>query len=156
MKHLMHLNKFWTNCHFMSIQTTNMTYIQIRLLRFLIGLGCFYNCSLFLLLSTCLHIMINHSINCAKLVILPCITTCFSDVTYFVLCGTDNALLASTIFIPSSHNILASLCCWSVDCFIPEVTILKYDCKFALNTIVKKLSMANTHKPWANFWIRLE
>jgi hypothetical protein len=33
---------------------------------------------------------------------------------------------------------------------------LKYDCKFALNTIVKKLSMANTHKPWANFWIRLE
>ncbi len=116
---------------------------------FLIGLGCFCNCccNLFLLLITCLHIVINHSIICAKLINLPYITFYFSGATYIVLCGIDNALLASAIVIPSSQNIIASLCCWSVDQFIHEVTILKYDCKLVLNTIVKKLSMAGIYKP---------
>jgi hypothetical protein len=95
MKHLLHLSILWTICHFMSIQTTNVTCIQRCLLRFLTRLGCFCNChcSLFLLLSTCLHIMISHSIICVKFVSLPCIIMCFSDATYFVLCGTNNALL---------------------------------------------------------------
>jgi len=152
MKHLLHLSNLWIVCHFMSIQTTNVTCIPRCLLRFLTRLGCFCNChcSLFLLLSTCLHIMINHSIICVKLVSLPCITICFSDATYFVLCSTDNALLTSAIVIPSSHNILAPLCCRSVDCSILEVTILKYDCKLALDIVVKKLSMVGTCKPWAN------
>jgi hypothetical protein len=139
----------------MSIQTTDVTCIQICLLRFLTGLGyfCNFHCSLFLFLSTCLHIMISHSIICAKLVSLLCIILCFNDVTYFVLCGINNAHLVSTIVIPSSHNILASLCCWIVDCFIPKVTIMKYDYKFTLNIVVKKFSMADTCKPWTNFWI---
>ncbi len=116
---------------------------------FLTGLGCFcnYHCIMFLLFPACLHIMISHSIICAKLINFCYITLCFSGVIYFVLCGINNALLVSTIVIPSSQNIVASLCCWSVDRFIFEVAILRYDCKLALNTIVKKLSMAGTCKP---------
>jgi hypothetical protein len=37
---------------------------------------------------------------------------------------------------PSSHNIIASLCCCSVDYFILIIAILMYDCKPTLNIIV--------------------
>jgi hypothetical protein len=63
----------------------------------------------------------------------------FAGATYLVLCGIHGALLASTVIIPSSHNIIVSLCCCNVDHFILAVTILKYDCKPTLNTIVRKM-----------------
>jgi hypothetical protein len=71
----------------------------------------------------------------------------FLSTTYLIFCGIDSALLASAIVIFFSHNIIASLCCYNVDCFIPVVVILKYDCKLILNTIVRKLSMVGTCKP---------
>jgi hypothetical protein len=39
----------------------------------------------------------------------------FHGATYFVLFGTKNAFLALAIVVYFSHNILASLCCCSVD-----------------------------------------
>jgi len=71
----------------------------------------------------------------------------FLGTTYLIFCGIDSAILAYAIVIFSSHNIIASLCCCNVDCFIPVVVILKYDCKLVLNTIVRKLSMVSTCKP---------
>jgi len=71
----------------------------------------------------------------------------FGGAAYLVLCGTKSALLASIIVMPSSHNITTSLFCYSVDLFIPKVTILKYDYKLALNIVIKKLSMVGTCKP---------
>jgi hypothetical protein len=71
----------------------------------------------------------------------------FVGATYLVLCGIDNALLAYVVVIPSSHNIVASLCCCNVDYFILVVAILKYDCKPVVNTIVRKLFMVNISKP---------
>jgi hypothetical protein len=78
MKRLLHLSKLWIVYHFMSTQTTNVTGIWRCLLKFLTRLGYFCTChySLFLLFA-CLHIVINRSIICAKLVGLPCITLCF-------------------------------------------------------------------------------
>jgi hypothetical protein len=70
-----------------------------------------------------------------------------------VLCGNESALLAFVVIMISSHNITTSLCCHSVDRFIPIIAILKYDCKPALNTIIRKQSMVSTHKLWTNFWI---
>jgi len=70
----------------------------------------------------------------------------FDGVACLVLCGTNNAFLASTIVISSSHNIITSLCC-SVDHFIPIVTILWYDYKLALNIVIKKLFVVSTCKP---------
>jgi hypothetical protein len=79
MKHFMHLSKLWIIYHFMSIQTTYVAYIWKCLLWFLIMLWCLYGChyGLLLFLSSWLHIIINHSIICAILVSLPCITLCF-------------------------------------------------------------------------------
>jgi hypothetical protein len=71
----------------------------------------------------------------------------FVSVVYLVLCGIENALLTFAVIMPSSHNIFVSLCCCSVDHFIPMVTILRYDCKHALNTIIKTLSVVGTYKP---------
>jgi hypothetical protein len=65
----------------------------------------------------------------------------------FVTYGIDNLLLASIVIIPSSHNIVASLCCCSIDHFILAIAILKYDYKPALNTIIRKLSMVGICKP---------
>jgi hypothetical protein len=98
--------------------------------------------------------MIRHPIIYVMFVNLPYIILIFIGVTYFVLCGIKSALLVSTIVMPSSHNIVVSLCCCSVNCFVFVFTILKYDCKPALNLIVKNLSVVGTCKPWANFWIR--
>jgi hypothetical protein len=127
----------------------HLPYIRRCLLRFLILLSCLckYHCNL-QFISACLHIMINHSRICAKFVNLSYI---FGGATCFVFYGTNSALLALAIVFPSSHNIVASLCYWNVDCFIHVVVILRYDCKFAPNTIVRKLSMVGTCEPWANF-----
>ncbi len=76
--------------------------------------------------------------------ILLCV---FDGATCLVLYGTYSAFLAFAIIILSSHNIVASLCCCNVDCFIPAVVILKYDCKPTLNIIDKKLSMVGICKP---------
>ncbi len=78
----------------------------------------------------------------------------FVDAANLVLCGTSNALLASIMVIPSSHNIAASLWCCSVGHFILIVAIPRYDYKPTLNIIVRKLFVVCTCKPWANFWIR--
>jgi len=77
----------------------------------------------------------------------------FGGATCLVFCGTESALLTSTIVIPFSDNIVASLCCCNVDYFIHVVAILRYDCKPALNIMVKKLFVVGTCKPWNNFWI---
>jgi hypothetical protein len=71
----------------------------------------------------------------------------FGGATYLVLCGTKNELLVSTVIIPFSHNIVASLCYCNVDCFIPVVRILKYESKFALNIVIKMLYVVGTYKP---------
>jgi hypothetical protein len=42
-----------------------------------------------------------------------------------LFCGIESALLASVVVMFSSHNIVASLCYYNVDCFIPIVTILR-------------------------------
>ncbi len=72
-------------------------------------------------------------------------------VWYFVV--LNPAFLASIVVLPSSHNNVAFLCCCSVDYFILIVAILKYDYKFALNIMVKKLSMVGTcnHQPTFEF-----
>jgi hypothetical protein len=85
--------------------------------------------------------------------IFPILLCVFVGVAYLVFCGTKSALLAYTIVMPSSHNIVASLCCCSVDRFILAIVILRYDYNPPLNTIVKKLSLVSTCKPWASFWI---
>ncbi len=77
----------------------------------------------------------------------------FVNVACLVLCGTKSVFLAFVVVMPSSHNITTSLCC-SVDCFIPTITFLKYDCKLALNIVVRKKKLVNNCKPWTNFWIR--
>jgi hypothetical protein len=46
-----------------------------------------------------------------------------------------------------SHNIVASLWCCSVDCFILTVTIMRYDCKLALKIVIRKLFMVGIYKP---------
>ncbi len=130
---------------FLVHHSMHLPYIRRCLLWFLTLLSCLcnYHYSM-LLLSPCLHIMISHSKICAKLVSLPYV---FGGATCFVFCGIDSAFLALAIAIPSSHNITASSCSWSVNCFIPVVAILKYDCKLILNTIVRKLSMVGTCRP---------
>jgi hypothetical protein len=79
--------------------------------------------------------------------VVPILFYAFGGVACFVFCGTESALLASMVVIPSSHNIVTSLSCSSVDYFIPAITILKCDCKLALNTVIKKLSMVGIYKP---------
>jgi hypothetical protein len=156
MKHFLHFNKLWRICHFMSIQTTYVTCIWRCLLCFLTSLCCFYgrHHGLFFIFSTCLHIMICHPIICAMFINLPCILCVFVGAACLVFYGTDNALLVSIVIIPFSHNITASLCYYNVDHFILAIIIMKYDCKLALNIVVRKLSMVDICKPWANFWIR--
>jgi hypothetical protein len=70
----------------------------------------------------------------------------FASVAYLVLCGIESAILVFAIVMPSSHIIVASLCC-SVDHFIPVVAILRYDYKPALNIVVGKLYGVGTYKP---------
>ncbi len=144
MKQFLHLNKLWTICHFMSIQTTYVACIWRCLLWFLTRLCC--QCGLFLFYA-CIHISINHSIICAILVSFPCITLCF---WWCCLYGTKSALFAFIVVMPSSHNIATSLCCCGVNLFILVVVILRYDYKPALNMVVKKLFVVGTCKPWAN------
>jgi hypothetical protein len=79
-----------------------------------------------------------------SLYILLCV---FASIVYLIFCGIDNALLTFVVVIPSSHNIAASLRCYNVDCFILAITILRYDCKLVLNTIVRKLYVVGTCKP---------
>jgi len=73
----------------------------------------------------------------------------FAGIAYLIFCGTKNALIASTVIIPSSHNISTSLCCCNVDYFIPVVASMKCDCKTALNIIVRKLYVVGTCKPFS-------
>jgi hypothetical protein len=61
--------------------------------------------------------------------------------------STKSALLDSIVVMPSSHNIATSLCCYSVEIFIPIVIIIRYDYKFILDIVVKKLSVVSTCKP---------
>jgi hypothetical protein len=137
-KHLLHLSKLWTIYHFMSIQITNVTCIWRCLLWFLTLLCYFYgyHYGMFLLLSTCLHI--SHSTICAIFVSFPCI------ILYFWWCYLFSTMWYIYVFFFSvvinlfSHKIVTSLCCCNVDRVIPIMAILRYDCKVALNTIVKK------------------
>ncbi len=77
---------------------------------------------------------------------LPYITLyVFAGDVCLIFYGIDNALLAFVVIMSSSHNIVTSLCCCSVDHFIPIVVILKYDCKPTLKDVV------DTCKPSANF-----
>jgi hypothetical protein len=87
------------------------------------------------------------------LLVFPILFYVFASATYLVLCGTKNVLLAFVVFMPSSHNIITSLCCCSVECFILGIIILRYDYKPALNIVVRKLFVVSTCKTWTNFWI---
>ncbi len=79
--------------------------------------------------------------------VFPVLLCVFVGVIYLVFNGTKSALLASIIIMSSSHNIFTFLCCCSVDRFILTVAIWRYDCKFNLNTLVKKLYVVGTCKP---------
>ncbi len=105
---------------------------------------CVCHCNLLLLLSTCFHIVISHSIIWQYLFSLPYIIVCFWWCCMF---STKSALLDSIVVMPSSHNIATSLCCYSVEIFIPIVIIIRYDYKFILDIVVKKLSVVSTCKP---------
>ncbi len=85
--------------------------------------------------------------------LFPILVCVYVGVAYLVFCGTKSALLASTTIMPSSHNIIASLCYCNVDRFILTIVIMRYDYNPALNTIVRKLYVVSTCKPWASFWI---
>jgi len=85
------------------------------------------------------------------LLVFPVLLCVFVGATCLVLYGNNNALLASTIIIPSSHNIATSLCCCSLDRFIHEIIVLKYDYKPTLNTIIRKLYVVGTCKTRTNF-----
>jgi hypothetical protein len=54
---------------------------------------------------------------------------------------------ASTIVMPSSHNITASLCYCSVNHFIFAIAIMRYDYKLVLNNIIKKKIVVGICKP---------
>jgi len=83
--------------------------------------------------------------------VFPILLCVIDGVACLVFYGTKSAFLASTVVMPSSHNIVASLRCCSVDHFILAVAILKYDYILALNIIIKKMYVVGTCKPWANF-----
>jgi hypothetical protein len=155
MKHFLHLSKLWIIYRFMSIQTTYVVSIWKCFLWFLNWLWCLYDyhCGLllfFLHVST-LWFIIPQFVQC--LLVFLVLLYVFTSVVFLVLCGVDNVFLAFVVVIPSSHKIVTSLWCCIVDCFILVVAILKYDCKPILNTIVIKLSIIGTCKPWASFWI---
>jgi len=78
----------------------------------------------------------------------------FVGTTCLIFYGTNSALLYFAIVIPSSHNIVTSLCCCNVDHFILAITILRHDYKPIVNIVVRKLFVVGTYKPWVNFWIR--
>jgi hypothetical protein len=71
----------------------------------------------------------------------------FGGVACLVLCGIKSVFLVLALVIPSSHNIVTSLCCCNVDSFILVIAILRYDYKPTLNTIVKKLFIFVNHEP---------
>ncbi len=112
--------------------------------------GC--HCGMVILFA-CLHIRGRHPTICAMFISLHYITLCFYQCYLFgTLVGIDNALLVSIVVMPSSHNIIASLCYCTIDRFILVVAILRYDYRPTLNTIVRKLSMVGTCRPWTSFW----
>jgi hypothetical protein len=77
----------------------------------------------------------------------------FGGSVCLVFYGIESALLALTTIIPCLHNIVISLCCCNVDRFIPIITILRYDYKPILNTIVKNCLwlLFITHEPTFKF-----
>jgi len=81
------------------------------------------------------------------LLIFPTLLCVFGGVAYIIFYGTKHAFLASVIIILFSYNIAASLCYYNVDCFMHVIVILRYDCKLALNIVVKKLSMVGIYNP---------
>jgi hypothetical protein len=110
-------------------------------------------CSFFFLHVFTLWFVIPQFVQCLLVfLILFCV---FVSIAYLIHYGIDNAFLTFVVVIPSSHNIIASLCCSNVNHFIPAIAILRYDYKHVLNTIVKKLFVVATCKPWTNFWICL-
>jgi len=78
--------------------------------------------------------------------VFPVLLCVFAGKAYLILYGIYSAL-ASTVVIPSSHNIATSLCYCNVDHFIPAVTISRYDYKPALNIVLRKLFVVGTYKP---------
>jgi hypothetical protein len=129
MKHLLHFRKLWTICHFISIQTTNVACVWRCLLWFLTWL-CYLLvaivvCSFFFLHVFTLWFVIPQFVQ--YLLVFPILLYIFAGVTCLVLCGTKSALLAFVVVMPSSHNIVTSLCYCSVDYFIPVVIIMRYD-----------------------------
>jgi hypothetical protein len=151
MKHLMHLNKLWTIYHFMCIQTTNATCVWRCFVWFWLCCVTFVVativCSFFVHVST-LWIIIPQFQYLLVFLVLFCV---FGGATYLIFCGIESAFLVLIVVIIFSHNIVASLCCYNVDCIIHVVVILKYDYKPALNIVVIKLFVVGIYKPWTNF-----
>jgi hypothetical protein len=144
MKHLLHLNKLGKIYHFMSIQPQMWHAYENVFCGFWFCCVAFVVAtmvySFFLHVST-LWLFIPQFVQ--YLSVFHVLVYVFGGATYLVLCGTEITLLALAIVILFSHNIIASLCYCSVDCFILTITILRYDYKPALNIIVK-LSMVGT------------
>jgi hypothetical protein len=108
---------------------------------------CFF---LFLHVSTLWFVIPQFVQYLSVFLILLCV---FANATCLVLYGIENALLAYVVVMFSSHNIVASFWCCSVDRFILAIEVLRDDYKPTLNTIVRNLYLVNTCKPWASFWI---
>jgi hypothetical protein len=103
------INKLWTICHFMSIQTTYVACIWRCLLWFMTWL-CYlygYHYGLFFLLLACLHIVVNHPRICAMFVSFPCITLCFC---WCYLFGTMWYWQCTPCFY-NSHAFFTQHCC---------------------------------------------
>ncbi len=82
-----------------------------------------------------------------RLLVFPELLCVFASTACLILYGIDSALFAFVVVIPSSHNIVASLCCCNVDHFILAIAILRYDCKPTLNIVIITLSMVGICKP---------
>jgi protein-S-isoprenylcysteine O-methyltransferase Ste14 len=108
---------------------------------------CGYHRGLFLFLSACFRIVICHPTICVMFNVFHVLFYVFAGTACLIFYGTNNALLASTSVIPSSHKIVTSLCYCNVDHFIFVVTIMRYDYKPVLNILVKKLSVVGKCKP---------
>jgi hypothetical protein len=153
MKHLLHFNKLWTICHFISMQTTYVACIWRFFYSFWLGCATFMVTTVvyfffFLRVST-LWFVIPQFVQCLS--IFHVLFSVFIYVAYSIIYGTKDAFLVSIVVMFSSHNIVTSLCYCSVDFFILSIVILRHNFKHVLNTIVRKLFMVGICKPWASY-----
>ncbi len=142
MNHLLHFSKLWTIYLSFYVHSNHRCGMHMKMFFMLFDLAVLplllppWVCSFLFLHVSTLWFIIPQFVQ--YFFIFPILLCVFVDATCLVFYGIESALLASIIVMFSSHNIVASLCCCNVDCFIPIVAILKYDYILALNIIVRK------------------